>query len=433
MPRPSAYLELSRHHVFYFRIRVPFALRDNLKSSHIRRSLKTRCRREAVMRGAALLEKIHDLFDRAEKGCKVCLSSLSWERRKAPETKVGGINPKPNPVKRQAHKLSQVLQSYLKEQALQGVSEKTISDKKSVAELLIRIIGDLPLKQIDREHARQFKETALKLPPRLGQLPPKPLEKIIAEAETTISVTTFNNYVKNLTTLFVYGVREGYCDKNPFQGLKVQQKVKANKQRSCFTEDDIKRILTLTSSYKAQHKPHRYWLPLLGLYTGARMNELCQLYLDDITQVDGVDCIHIQASRADQKLKNLTSERLIPIHSKLKELGIMDYIEHQRSLGRCRLFPELSLHKRHGYSHIPSRWFAGVREKLGLKGGEEQKDFHSFRHTVADHLKQKGIAESLIGGILGHTTGGLTFTRYGKDYKPEVLSPVVEQLTFCAS
>ncbi|RMM12795.1 hypothetical protein [Pseudomonas syringae] len=31
-----------------------------------------------------------------------------------------------------------------------------------------------------------------------------------------------------------------------------------------------------------QFRPHFYWLPLLGLYTGGRINELCQLYIDDI-------------------------------------------------------------------------------------------------------------------------------------------------------
>lgn len=60
---------------------------------------------------------------------------------------------------------------------------------------------------------------------------------------------------------------------------------------------------------------------------------------------------------------------------------------------------------------------------------EGKKDFHSFRHTVADHLKQKGVSEALVGGILGHQTGGITFGRYGKDYRPEVLAPVVELLT----
>lgn len=57
-------------------------------------------------------------------------------------------------------------------------------------------------------------------------------------------------------------------------------------------------------------------------------------------------------------------------------------------------------------------------------------DFHSFRHTFADHLKQKGGAESLVGGVLGHQSGGIAFSRYGKDFRPEALAPVVETVPF---
>lgn len=99
-------------------------------------------------------------------------------------------------------------------------------------------------------------------------------------------------------------------------------------------------------------------------------------------------------------------------------------------LGKDAMLFDLVCHKRHGYAATPSKWFARFRDKLGFKGGEEKKDFHSFRHTVADHLKQLGVSESLVGGLLGHTTGGVTFGRYGKDFKPEVLVPVVESVFF---
>jgi hypothetical protein len=36
-----------------------------------------------------------------------------------------------------------------------------------------------------------------------------------------------------------------------------------------------------------QAEPHRFWLPVLGLLTGCRLEELCQLYLDDIRQIEG--------------------------------------------------------------------------------------------------------------------------------------------------
>jgi len=167
---------------------------------------------------------------------------------------------------------------------------------------------------------------------------------------------------------------------------------------------------------------------LLGLYTGARLNELSQLYRSDIVVVNGIDCLHIQAVNSGQRLKSPSSERLIPIHSKLKALGFLDFVTSFKKKSKLRLFPELSYHKYHGYSATPSKWFARHRVLTGLSKSTEKKDFHSFRHTLADDLKQRGVAESLIAGILGHSTGGITFGRYGKDYTPEVLAPVIDML-----
>jgi len=296
-----------------------------------------------------------------------------------------------------APKFSVVVEEHLGAQARERVSLKTLDDKRAVASLLIRIIGDQPINLITRKDAHQFRETALKLPPRIQQLSVTTLEEAIAQATNTISLTTFNNYVKNLTTFFVYAMREGYCEKNPFDGLRVKQRGKVSEQRSAFTETDLRALFDKARyAPAAGPKPNQYWLPLLGLYTGARLNELCQLHLDDVVVVNGIDCIHIRQGAADQKLKTDSSERLVPIHSRLKSLGFLDYVDRLRQQNQTRVFPELTRHKMHGYAAAPSKWFARVRAQLGFDG---KKDFHSFRHTLADHLKQKVNRPGFRGGL----------------------------------
>lgn len=44
--------------------------------------------------------------------------------------------------------------------------------------------------------------------------------------------------------------------------------------------------------------------------------------------------------------------------------------------------------------------------------------FHSFRHSLADRLKQAGVQDTLISEILGHTVESVTMGRYGKRYQP---------------
>jgi len=481
-----SYLWLSRHSIFYFRIVVPEVLRPLFPCAEIRRSLQTRCKREALIRGRELLLQVQRLYTQAFQGVRPCLDALrgAWEaggkrvaswaswlrQQQLVEMAAAGVPPQGQPgangevgqgraaegsqkLRRASTRassgqgmglvpdspstsprFSKVVEECLVQQEQEGVSTKTIDDKRSVASLLVRIIGDMPIDLITRQDARKFRETALKLPPRLNQLPEgQSLEEIIKTATSTISLTTFNNYVKNLTTFFSYAIREGYCERNPFDGLRVKQRGKVSEERSVFTEKDLRRLFSKEVYASAStKKPNQYWLPLLGLYTGARLNELCQLYLDDVVTINGVDCLHIRASRPDQKLKTASSERLVPIHSKLKELGFIEFVQKQRAAGHQRVFPELTCHKKHGYGAAPSKWFTRVREQLGFKDGEGQKDFHSFRHTIADHLKQKGIVESLVGGILGHQSGGITFSRYGKDFRPEVLAPVVEAVDFDA-
>lgn len=458
---------------------MPEVIRPLFPCVEIRRSLQTRCKREALIRGRELLLQVQRLYTQAFQGIRPCLDVLcggweaggkrvaswaSWLRQQqlvmaaagAPLQGQSGANGEVGQgrVAEGTQKLrrasarassgqgmglvpdspstsprfSKVVEECLGQQGQEGVSTKTIDDKRSVASLLVRIIGDMPIDLITRQDARKFRETALKLPPRLNQLPEgQSLEEIIKTATSTISHTTFNNYVKNLTTFFSYAIREGYCERNPFDGLRVKQRGKVSEERSVFTEEELRRLFS-TEVYASAgtKKPNQYWLPLLGLYTGARLNELCQLYLDDVVTINGVDCLHIRASRPDQKLKTASSERLVPIHSKLKTLGFIEFIQKQRAAGYQRVFPELTCHKKHGYAAAPSKWFARIRAQMAFEG---KKDFHSFRHTVADHLKQKGVSEALVGGILGHQTGGITFGRYGKDYRPEVLAPVVELLT----
>ena len=178
----------------------------------------------------------------------------------------------------------------------------------------------------------------------------------------------------------------------------------------------------------------RYWVPLLGLFTGARINEICQLHLSDIKQVDHLWCMDINAKSEDKenpkRLKNKASERLIPLHDKLIELGFIDFVNKQRKAKVVRLFEGLYYNINDGHSRKAGRWFNEqyLRKKLGIS----EKTFHSFRHTVADRLKQLGIAESFISELLGHSSGDtMTFGRYGKRYQPKVLmKEVVKRIEY---
>ena len=78
-----------------------------------------------------------------------------------------------------------------------------------------------------------------------------------------------------------------------------------------------------------RQEPYRRWIALLGLYTGARANEICQLYADDVVLVDNIWCIKVQSGRPDQKLKTDNSKRLIPIHAVVLEAGFLAFVQER--------------------------------------------------------------------------------------------------------
>ena len=175
-----------------------------------------------------------------------------------------------------------------------------------------------------------------------------------------------------------------------------------------------------------------YWLPLLALFTGARLNELGQLRPSDILQETYVDAnngdvdetawvIRIVANRSEGlKLKNAGSARRVPIHADLIRLGFLDFAAGAK--GQARIFGALRPDK---YDHITanwSKWFGRyLRKVCGVT--DPRMVFHSFRHSFRFYALQVGIPDVEVMAIMGHT-GPEVKAKYGGP-TPQ-LSPLVE-------
>jgi integrase len=162
------------------------------------------------------------------------------------------------------------------------------------------------------------------------------------------------------------------------------------------------------------------------MYSGARLSEICQLYVNDIKQLEDIWYFDIN-DNADKRLKNKASRRVIPLHPELVRLGLLDHVEEMKAAGAPRLWMTLGS-KRDGYGHDFSKWYQRFNRKHITK--DPKKVFHSFRHTVADTLKQKGVPEGVIAEILGHANQSITTGRYGKRYRPAILLESLEKLDF---
>jgi len=330
--------------------------------------------------------------------------------------------------------ISQVVEEFCAEKKRVGSwREKTENENRAIYDMLIGIIGDVPVGSIDHALARTYKQALQKIPPNLNKLPRyrgmKILEVVESNPEEVMSVTTVNKNINRIATLFDWAEKNGHVAKNYFSGLGLKVTKQAHEERSNLDNDDLLRLFsTKIFTAKVYKHSYYYWLPLIALYTGARINEICQLGLADIREEDGVWVFDINDSGEGKRVKTASGKRLIPIHSKLIELGILDRVRKLKDRGESRLFPELKK-QRDGYAQTASKWFNDrYRKSCGVTG--EGKCFHSFRHTVANHLKQKGVEPVKIAAIIGHKDESMTTGRYGDPYRPTALKEIIEMLDF---
>jgi integrase len=150
-----------------------------------------------------------------------------------------------------------------------------------------------------------------------------------------------------------------------------------------------------------------YWIPLLGLYTGTRLGELCQLRTADVQVVEDIAVLVLTDEGVDQSIKSEAGHRSIPIHSELVRLGFLKYAAAVKASGADSLWPALPL--REGKpSDFFGRWFREHRKSIGLDAA--RPDFHCFRHTVRPKMRQAGFSESTMDKVTGHKTSGSTGT-----------------------
>ena len=129
--------------------------------------------------------------------------------------------------------------------------------------------------------------------------------------------------------------------------------------------------------------------------------------------------INLDADSEDKSIKTEAGNRIIPLHSKLIDLGLHDYVKQTKNQNHHKLFPNLKKMKSTGYGTMISRWFAKYLKKLGIK--KKGEIFHSFRHTVVNRLSTQQVYEPFIKELIGHSHGSLTMDVYGGKKPLQVL------------
>lgn len=227
-----------------------------------------------------------------------------------------------------------------------------------------------------------------------------------------------------LSALLGVAVETGVIPHNPAKGVKTVGQKNAKTARLPFT---VAEINTIFGSLPASGA--RYWIPIIGLYTGLRLEEIGQLAPADIVQesyrdVDGKEhkayVIYATEEGDGQRLKNESSRRRVPVHKTLIDLGFIKYAHSQKGQS---LFPELVPNKDGRRTGYFSTWFGRLKRSLGIT--DNRKAFHSYRHCFKDYMREVGVAEEVSDALSGHSSGSVS-RNYGAGFYP--LRPLVEAM-----
>ena len=336
--------------------------------------------------------------------------------------------------------ISKGIELFLEEKP-KDIRTKTYWEIETSLNLMVKGLGDIEMGRINQEMGTTLKSQLRKLPKNSSKLPQykdKDFHDLVKmEVKDTISDTTVNKHLTHLSSFMDWSKRHGYSNLNPFQGLKIKRNVSARDAIDPFSEQELKLLFykhTYLDQTNIENKKYAYyWVPLISLFSGMRLNEICSLYIDNVREISGNHrekrwCFDIleELNRPQKKLKNLSSRRVVPIHQTLLDLGLIDFIKLLKSVKypnrewkEKRLFEELPFGEGSFARNVSRWWNSRYLTKHDLK--TPKKNFHSLRHTVSNHLKQKGVEPHFINELLGHSQGNIDLDRYGKGYNPDIL------------
>ncbi|WP_242650513.1 site-specific integrase [Cognatiyoonia koreensis] len=310
---------------------------------------------------------------------------------------------------------------------------KTIGQNQAYLNILIEYFGsDRLLGTITKQDANAVKKVLQALPASRNTKPKlkaMPLMEVIKEpGHRKIAPKTINSHIQMFKSFFDWAERHGYAPHTLFDKMKVAKAKNSDTERKPFTPEQAHLIfaeLTDNATGLVRKDSHK-WGMLLGMFTGARLNEICQLDIADVQQDGETWFLNITDEGDDNKsVKSQAGRRKVPLHSALIQLGFLDFVASRKATKR--LFPEYSYSANGGYGRNLGRWCnESFLPKLGIK--QPGLVFHSLRHTVVTRLGQASVPEPIIQCIVGHARSGVTQEVYLREgYALAQLKKAIDQ------
>ncbi|MCO6059924.1 site-specific integrase [Pseudomonas sp. MOB-449] len=408
--------------IYYLRRVVPEDLRPILGKVEIRRSLRTRDHREAKAAFAIAFADSERLFLEARRQDKQQVeappASTNVEASEAPtlppqtpaKPRAVPALATPNKLAANGLRLSEVFHRYAEALALSGkpdhVQRRHVVDYQRAVKRFVSTMGDLFAKDIGATEIQDFAARLTKCQASGKELP---------MATSTVRLT-----LARLSSVLSFAVDSGYALANPISTSRIHKRLGSGKPKHRLDDDRGYTWSELVKMFSqpdfaalryGQGRPGNavFWLPLIAAYTGARREEIAQLYVSDIRQQEnGQWFIRIIDDRPDKSVKTDSSRRDVPLHDDLIALGFLELVKGKHA--DARVFPQL-VKVADGFAGIVSKAWRPLTQRWGIYR-QGRNPLHAFRHTFKTIAREVGIPKEVSDWITGHAAGN-EGDRYG--------------------
>lgn len=476
MAKASSYLCRNKHGVLYFRIGIPKDLRPYFSDRwEYKQSLRCRDEQKASMVAHFYSMKLRYIFQKLrERDMKNSLPIFGFKTGKITVKKdsyeIDGMEFDPDkPLEEeqaaakhlfeqldkrigrterdQSMKLSTLAESFCDNKMKSGKwGQPTLTAYKADFERFIFIVGDLPLSKLDFPVLEYFRDTLPQFPKSFKKKArykdARSVEAVLllSKGDERIDPETASQSMTRVSTLLGFAEHRKYIDTNYAKGLSATgQKAGAQDKVDPYVMDELNAIFS-HDRYTGNGKITiaEYWIPLIALFQGMRLEEVGRLRVDDIKHdskfwiIDLWDRLH---------LKNNAAVRKIPLHQTLLDLNFLDFVKHMKAKGHHRLFPELkpdptedgwNKELNPSNKRVTNKFsdkYRTLTQKIGI-WKVRKKVFNSFRHTFMYQLKIQLTDDKLVDALVGHSDQNLSTGLYGWRYPAHVLDPIVQSLDY---
>ena len=342
-----------------------------------------------------------------------------------------------------SHHLSKLVAVFLERGLADGISgsgpwkQKTANEIERTLKWFVELVGpETPVTAISNDQVREFKDGILRL--QRGSSSEQRFTHVQTSDKTLqVSKTTAKKAFGWVKTFLNWLVNESYLITAPGAKLSISKPKRATSdERRKFSSSELNTIFssplfTGSISEKKRYVPGSYqckddwyWLLLILLYSGARLNEALQIKARFVDVEHKSP--HFNFDSKHQNLKTLSSERIVPIHPDLTAMDFDSFvIRRKKEDPEARLLRGIT--SEGDLSNYASQWLGRYLDRIGVD--DELVTIHSFRHGFKDALRDAKVPDTAIDKMTGHSTNSVA-VEYGSGASLTTMSEYLAKANF---